>query len=51
MKLINLEGVKRRDEEVKSFDIHTLSVSASPKKGALRKLGELVKKAIDCCFE
>lgn len=51
MKLINLEGVKRKDEDIKYLDIHAISVSEPPKQGFLSKLGELVKKAIDCCIE
>ena len=51
MKLINLEGVKRKDEDIKYLDLHAISVSEPPKKGFLGKLGEAVKKAIDCCIE
>jgi hypothetical protein len=51
MKLINIEGIKSKDEDIKYLDIHAISVSEPPKQGIMRKLGELVKKAIDCCFE
>jgi hypothetical protein len=44
MKLINTEDVKKIDE--KAINKHD-----SEKKGFMGKLGELVRKAIDCCIE
>ena len=44
MKLINTEGVKKIDDQA-------LNVHDKEKKGFMGKLGELVKKAVDCCIE
>ncbi len=44
MKLLNLGDVKKIDDEaVNKHDVE--------KKGVFGKMGELVKKAIDCCLE
>ncbi|MEK7167340.1 MAG: hypothetical protein AAB732_02925 [Patescibacteria group bacterium] len=44
MKLINIENVKKIDE-------NALNKNDLEKKGFMGKLGELVKKAINCCIE
>jgi hypothetical protein len=44
MKLINLDNVKKIDSQ-------TLNTHDNEKKGFMGKLGELVKKAVDCCIE
>lgn len=44
MKLINTEGIKKIDD-------NALNVHDTEKKGFMGKLGELVKKAVDCCIE
>ena len=45
-KLIDAEVLKR----LKAFGIHQ-SASAKKQKGLLGRIGELVKKAVDCCIE
>lgn len=50
LKLINTDGVKKIDEDT----INKHEAETTPKaerKGFMGKLGELVKKAIDCCIE
>lgn len=37
--------------EIKKIDDNALDKNDSEKRGVLGKLGELVKKAINCCFE
>lgn len=44
MKLVNTDHIKRIDE--KAMDKHD-----TEKKGFAGKLGEIVKKAVDCCIE
>ena len=44
MKLINTQDIKKIDDGA-------LNKSDKEKKGFMGKLGELVKKAIDCCIE
>jgi hypothetical protein len=44
MKLIDTKDIKKIDEDA-------VNVHDKEKKGFLGKLGELVKKAIDCCLE
>jgi hypothetical protein len=44
LKLINIGDVKKIDD-------NALNVHDESKKGILGKLGEVVKKAIDCCLE
>jgi len=44
MKLIKTDDIKKIDE--RSVNVHD-----TEKKGFLGKLGELVKKAVDCCLE
>ena len=44
MKLVNTDDIKKIDDDA-------INVHDKKKKGFLGKLGELVKKAIDCCFE
>ncbi len=44
MKLIGTDGIKKIDEQA-------LNKHDAEKKGLLGKLGDLVKKAIDCCIE
>jgi hypothetical protein len=44
LKLINIGDVKKIDD-------NALNVHDTEKKGILGKLGEVVKKAIDCCLE
>ncbi len=44
MKLVNTDDIKKIDES--AVNIHD-----TEKKGFLGKLGELVKKAVDCCLE
>ncbi|MDD4358322.1 MAG: hypothetical protein PHY30_00725 [Candidatus Pacebacteria bacterium] len=44
MKLIDTKDIKKIDEKA-------LNKSDKEKKGFMGKLGELVKKAIDCCIE
>ncbi len=44
MKVINTEGIK-------SIDNSAMDKHDNEKKGFMGKLGELVKKAIDCCIE
>ncbi|MFA6171408.1 MAG: hypothetical protein WCW77_05530 [Patescibacteria group bacterium] len=50
LKVIGVEGVKKIDEDA----INKHEAENTPKaerKGFMGKLGELVKKAIDCCIE
>ncbi|HBR80417.1 MAG: hypothetical protein UX09_C0032G0004 [Candidatus Uhrbacteria bacterium GW2011_GWE2_45_35] len=61
MKMINLDDVKKTSgdsepltaEEVpiKKIDDLALNKNDTEKKGFVGKLGELVKKAVDCCIE
>ena len=44
MKLIDTSGIKKIDD-------NALNVHDTEKKGFMGKLGELVKKAVDCCIE
>jgi hypothetical protein len=44
MKVINTEGIK-------SIDENAVNKNDTEKKGFMGKLGELVKKAVDCCIE
>ena len=44
MKIINTKDIQKIDEEA-------LNKNDTAKKGFMGKLGELVKKAIDCCIE
>ncbi len=44
MKLLDVENIKKIDNEA-------LNKNDKEKKGFMGKLGELVKKAIDCCIE
>jgi hypothetical protein len=44
MKVINVAGIKKIDESA-------LNKNDAEHKGFMGKLGELVKKAIDCCIE
>jgi hypothetical protein len=44
MKVINTEGIKKIDE-------NAVNKNDTEKKGFMGKLGELVKKAVDCCIE
>ena len=44
MKLVNTGDIKKIDD-------NALNVHDTEKKGFMGKLGELVKKAIDCCIE
>ena len=44
MKLVNTDDIKKIDDDA-------INVHDKKKKGFLGKLGELVKKAIDCCLE
>lgn len=44
MKLINTEGIKKIDDAA-------LNVHDTEKRGFMGKLGELIKKAVDCCIE
>lgn len=46
---INLKAVDVG--EIKKIDDQALSVHDTEKKGFMGKLGELVKKAVDCCIE
>lgn len=46
---INMNLVKTDD--IKNIDGNAMNVHDKEKKGFLGKLGELVKKAIDCCLE
>lgn len=46
---LNMKLVKTGD--VKKIDDNALNVRDTEKKGFMGKLGELVKKAIDCCIE
>jgi len=50
MNIINSEGIKKLDDDMldKNDEEKTL---APGKKGIMGKLGNLVKKAIDCCIE
>ncbi len=44
MKLVSAEGIKKIDD-------NAMNVHDTEKKGFMGKLGELVKKAVDCCIE
>lgn len=44
MKLVNTDDIKK-------IDAAAVNVHDTEKKGFLGKLGELVKKAVDCCLE
>lgn len=44
MKVIDTEGIKKIDEQA-------LNNKDQEKKGFMGKLGELVRKAVDCCIE
>ena len=44
MKLVNTDGIKKIDD-------NALNNHDTEKKGFMGKLGELVKKAVDCCIE
>jgi hypothetical protein len=44
MKVINTEGIKKIDDDA-------INKNDKVKKGFMGKLGELVKKAVDCCIE
>ena len=44
MKLISTDDIKKIDD-------NAVNVHDKKKKGFLGKLGELVKKAVDCCLE
>lgn len=46
---INMKLVKT--EDIKKIDDNALNNKDTEKKGFMRKLGVLVKKAIDCCIE
>jgi hypothetical protein len=44
MKLLNVGDIKKIDDKA-------INKNDTEKKGFMGKLGELVKKAIDCCIE
>jgi hypothetical protein len=46
---INMKAIGT--EEIKKIDKNALNKNDQEKKGFMGKLGELVKKAIDCCIE
>ncbi len=46
---LNLKLIKT--EEIKKIDEQALDKNDREKRGVLGKLGEVVKKAIDCCWE
>lgn len=46
---LNLDLIETKD--IKMIDAEALNKSDTKKKGFTGKLGELVKKAIDCCLE
>jgi hypothetical protein len=46
---VNLKMINAKD--VRKIDDGALNRHDTEKKGFMRKLGELVKKAIDCCIE
>ncbi len=46
---LNMKLIKTDD--IKKIDAQAVNVHDTEKKGFLGKLGELVKKAVDCCLE
>lgn len=51
MNVIDVEGIKKIDEEALDKNDKDKKGLSKEKGGFLGKLGELVKKAIDCCIE
>jgi hypothetical protein len=40
-----------KTDDIKKIDAEAVNIHDKEKKGFLGKLGELVKKAVDCCLE